>query len=97
MVLALIVYVYITSLHVYAVENSAPGATIDSWGNSVWWTIVTMATVGFGDFTPITIPGRIVAVGNMVVGVIVIGITSATVVNYLSQLTTKAAHDQPQD
>lgn len=93
MLLGVTLYVYVSSLSVYRVEHLAPGATIDSWGNATWWTIVTMATVGYGDFTPVTSLGRIVAVLNMVVGIIVIGITSATVVNYLSQLTSKTQRE----
>lgn len=93
MLLGVTLYVYVSSLTAFRFEHLAQGATIDSWGNATWWTIVTMATVGYGDFTPVTIMGRVVAVCNMVVGIIVIGITSATVVNYLSQLTSKAARD----
>ena len=93
MLLSSTLYIYVSSLTAYRVEHLASGATIDSWGNATWWTIVTMATVGYGDFTPVTITGRIVAVCNMVVGIIMIGITSATVVNYLSELTAKAARD----
>lgn len=93
MLLGVTLYVYVSSLTAYRVEHLAPGATIDSWGNATWWTIVTMATVGYGDFTPVTIMGRVAAVCNMVVGIIVIGITSATVVNYLNQLTSKAPRD----
>jgi len=37
---------------------------------SSWWCMVTITTVGYGDAVPITIPGKIVAVFAMIVGVI---------------------------
>jgi voltage-gated potassium channel len=97
MLLSITLYVYVSSLTSYSIEHLAPGATIDSWGNAAWWTIVTMATVGYGDFTPVTILARLIAVCNMVVGVISIGVTSATVVNYLSELTSKAARERQEE
>lgn len=48
------------------------------------WGFVTISTVGYGDFAPITLLGRIIANGRMVGGVIVIGVTRATVLSYLT-------------
>ena len=35
---------------------------IDSIGDAIWWTIVTITTVGYGDFFPLSLPGRILAI-----------------------------------
>lgn len=35
--------------------------TIDTFGQAIWWAFVTMTTVGYGDFTPVTVVGRCVA------------------------------------
>jgi voltage-gated potassium channel len=37
--------------------------------DGVWWAVVTMTTVGYGDFTPVTPEGRLVAVVVMIVGI----------------------------
>jgi voltage-gated potassium channel len=44
------------------------------WSDALWWTIVTMSTVGFGDYFPISVGGRLfVGVPAMMVGVSVFG------------------------
>ena len=47
--------------------------------NSLWWSIVTMTTVGYGDMAPITLPGRILAIIIMLAGIILVAIVTATI------------------
>jgi voltage-gated potassium channel len=80
-----VTFVYVMALTELAVERGHPGATIHTFGNAMWWACVTIATVGYGDFAPVTPLGRIVAVALMVGGVVIIGTTSALIVSYLSE------------
>ena len=48
-----------------AVESAAPeeaGATITTLGQAIWYSLVTMTTVGYGDAAPVTGPGRLIGV-----------------------------------
>lgn len=54
-----------------------------SLGDSLWWSIVTLTTVGYGDIAPTTWVGRVIAVLNMVVGVGVLAAFSATLASIL--------------
>ena len=91
-----LMYIYVLSLAVYAAERNAPGASILNYGDSVWWAIETITTVGYGDMIPVTIPGRVYASMLMLGGVVIVGATTATVVSYLSE-KVQTVHRRSQD
>ncbi|GAA0478846.1 potassium channel family protein [Streptomyces olivaceiscleroticus] len=60
---------FAASLVVWQHERGAPGATIRSFGDSVWWACSTLTTTGYGDVAPVTPAGRVAAVALMACGV----------------------------
>ncbi len=78
-------FVYFIALATLDAERHAPGATITSFGDAIWWAIVTLATVGYGDVYPVTAVGRIYAVMLMVGGVAIVGTASALVISYITE------------
>src|SRR5215813_2524547 len=54
---------------VYLAEHVHPGANITTIGDALWWGIVTIATVGYGDYYPVTAVGRIIAIFMMLSGI----------------------------
>lgn len=70
--LAIVVLVVSSILEIEA-ESHAKGANITTGMDALWWSIVTITTVGYGDFYPITTLGRIVAFFVMLAGVGIIG------------------------
>jgi len=93
---AVIMFIYVISLAVFAAERHAPGASITSYGDSVWWAMETISTVGYGDMVPVTVPGRIYAVFLMLGGMVIVGATTATVISYLSE-KVQTAHQRSQE
>lgn len=85
-----LMFIYVISLAEYQVERYAPGSNIHSFGDSIWWACVTMATVGYGDYYPVTVAGRMLAIVLMIGGVAIVGTASATIVNYLNDQTQQA-------
>lgn len=53
-------------------------------GSALWFSAVTMTTVGYGDKTPATITGRIIAVFWMIIGVILVSAFTATITSSIS-------------
>jgi voltage-gated potassium channel len=92
-VLISIVVVSIGALGIYGVEHGR-NETIQSVGDAFWWAIVTATTVGYGDLSPKTTEGRMIAVALMLVGIGFISILTATVASlFLDQDKRDAARD----
>lgn len=74
--------VFAGSLGVYEAEHNVPNATINTFGDAVWWAIVTVFTVGYGDLAPVTFEGRAIAVIMMLTGVALISVVTANLATY---------------
>ncbi len=86
-------YVYTISTLVWVVERNHPKATILNWGDSIWWGFVTISTVGYGVYYPVTVLGRLLAVLMMLGGLFVIGVVSATIISGFNQAMTSFLAD----
>ena len=75
--------VFISSLAVLKAERDAAGASITTWPDAVWWSMVTVTTVGYGDFAPVTTEGRLFAVGLMLCGIALLGVVTASLASWL--------------
>lgn len=73
------------ALAVYQQERYAPGATIRTFGDSVWWTCETLTTVGYGDVTPVTTGGRVIAAFVMLIGLALLGAVTGSFSSWLYQ------------
>ena len=60
LILAYLLLLLVSSLAVSMVEP--PGTPLKNFWNSLWWSIVTSTTVGYGDIYPISVSGKILAV-----------------------------------
>ncbi len=60
-------------------ERHLPASNIHSFGTALWWAVVTVTTVGYGDHFPMSGAGQVVAGFMMVMGIGLIGTLTATV------------------
>ena len=82
---------------VYLFERHAPKSNIHTLGESLWWSAVTVTTVGYGDFFPVTTPGRITACFIMGIGLLTLAVVTAQVASsFVSQGPSKTQGAPPQ-
>ena len=94
-VIAALFVIYLSSLAILNAERGAPGAKIIDFPDALWWSIVTMSTVGYGEYYPVTPNGRIIAAGVMVVGISLLGLVGASVASsVISRLSGKQEQGQ---
>jgi voltage-gated potassium channel len=89
-----VLLVLVGSLAVLDAERYAPGATIRTWPEALWWTFVTITTVGYGDYAPVTTTGRGIAFVLMLAGIGVIGVVTGT---FGSWIVDEVSVDQKKD
>ena len=61
--------IFFGGIGMYLTEHEHPGANITKLGDAFWWAVETITTVGYGDYTPVTTIGRIIAVFVMFAGI----------------------------
>ena len=85
------------SLQMLRLEQYAEGANITTASDALWYVIVTMATVGYGDQFPITNQGRLLGTFIIVVGVGIFGTLTGYLANLFLSPRQRKKEDQPTD
>ena len=70
------------SLTILYLEKDVPGANITTASDALWYTIVTMSTVGYGDLYPVSNPGREMGTLIIVTGVGIFGTLTGFLANF---------------
>lgn len=83
-VAAVSLLVFVASVAVLDAERDGHGR-IQTFGDSLWWAIATVATVGYGDVVPVTLTGRCIAVALMLSGIAVLGVVTASIASWLME------------
>lgn len=81
------------SIAILDAEAGAVNANIDTAGEAIWWVLVTISTVGYGDYFPVTANGRFIAVLVIIAGVAVFG----TLSGFLAKLFLGQNQPSPED
>jgi voltage-gated potassium channel len=63
------VTLFSSALSIFEAERYAEGSNITSFGDAIWWSVVSVTTVGYGDSFPVTTEGRYVAAFLMFIGI----------------------------
>lgn len=82
---SVVLLIYVASLAILQTERSEPESKITTFGDALWWSITTVTTVGYGDLSPVTGIGRLIAVLLMLGGISLVGVVTATLASWIIQ------------
>ncbi len=87
---ASLMVVYVASVGIYYFENEAQPELYASVFHSMWWALVTLTTVGYGDVYPITLGGRLFTAVILFIGLGVVAVPAGIMASALSQAREEA-------
>jgi len=79
------IVIFVSSVLIYVMEANNPTSPVNTLFDAVYWSIVTISTVGYGDVTPITSEGRVVAMIVITAGIAVLAFTTSLVVSAFTE------------
>ncbi|HLP15514.1 MAG TPA: potassium channel family protein, partial [Bacteroidota bacterium] len=77
--LAIIGAIHLAAFLVLIVEAHSNGDQFRNFGDAIWWAVVTIATVGYGDIVPKTFAGRVIGGVTIFSGLVLISLFTATI------------------
>ena len=75
----LILAIFISSSLIYVFEHNVQPEHFASIPEAMWWTVITLTTVGYGDIVPMTVAGKLVATITAIMGVCVVALLTGIV------------------
>jgi voltage-gated potassium channel len=91
-----IMLVYLAAVGIYYFEHAVQPDKFLSIFHSLWWAIVTLTTVGYGDVVPITIGGRLFTFFILLIGLGIVAVPSGVLASALSEVRNREAEASQQ-
>ena len=73
-----VILIFISSI-MYSISEKVP------FSDAIWWAVVTATTVGYGDFFPSTVIGRLAAILLMFIGIGFVGFLTSTITDFFDK------------
>ncbi|NOX15024.1 MAG: hypothetical protein GXP61_03185 [Epsilonproteobacteria bacterium] len=77
--------VFMSSTIMFVFEGGGKNPNIHSFLDAIYWAIITITTVGYGDITPVTLTGKIITVFLVAGGFLILVLATSIVTNALSE------------
>lgn len=79
------ILLYLSATGIYYFENAAQPEAFKSIFHSLWWAVITLTTVGYGDLSPITTGGKIFTFFILMIGLGIVAVPTALMASALSK------------
>ena len=80
-----LILIYFAAVGIYYFENAAQPEHFSSIFDSLWWAIVTLTTVGYGDVYPITVGGKVFTFFILLIGLGIVAIPTGIISSALTK------------
>ena len=84
-----LILIYFSAVGIYYFENEAQPEHFSSIFDSLWWSIITLTTVGYGDVYPITVGGRVFTFFILMIGLGIVAIPTGIISSALTKSIDK--------
>lgn len=80
-----LILIYFSAVGIYYFENEAQPEHFTSIFDSLWWAIITLTTVGYGDVYPITVGGKVFTFFILMIGLGIVAIPTGIISSALTK------------
>ncbi|GAA4269455.1 ion transporter [Hyunsoonleella aestuarii] len=84
-----LILIYFSAVGIYYFENQAQPEHFTSIFDSLWWAIITLTTVGYGDVYPITVGGKVFTFFILMIGLGIVAIPTGIISSALTKSVDK--------
>jgi len=84
-VIVTLMLMYFSAVGIYYFENETQPEKFASVFHSLWWSVATLTTVGYGDIYPVTVGGRIFTFCVLLIGLGIVSVPAGLVASALSK------------
>lgn len=84
-----LILIYFSAIGIYYFENAAQPEHFSSVFDSLWWAIITLTTVGYGDVYPITVGGKVFTFLMLLIGLGIVAIPTGIISSALTKSLDK--------
>ncbi len=78
----------------YYAENEAQPEIFSSIPSSMWWGVITLTTIGYGDTYPVTIAGKVIGSAVAIIGIAVYAIPTGIMASAFTEELRKKRHQK---
>ena len=88
-IMVTLILMYFSAVGIYYFENEAQPEHFSSIFDSLWWAIITLTTVGYGDVYPITVGGKVFTFFILMIGLGIVAIPTGIISSALTRSVDK--------